>query len=656
MQANAVAIGMAMTTWCAAVAGLPPRFIEDTVVSGLDNPIGCVFDTNGRMFYWEQAGKVWYLEDGDKVLLLDISAEVASLSDQGLLGFELDPDYLTNGYVYLFYLVDWAYLEANAPDGHPQGVTAFPSPDQMTDTIGRLTRYTIFNPDTSPAVDLASWKILIGRWTKVDGDPSVYSHDGIASTSRSHGPGSLHFAPDGTLLAGVGDGACWATCGSGLPDIGQGGCPSFCGQDGTAEAKNILRDAEKVGAFRAQLINSFNGKILRMDVRNIDDDLGVPGLPSNPFYDSAAPYSPASIVWTLGLRNPYQFTLRPGTGSSDPAVGNPGSLYIGNVGVSTWEEMEIVTGPGVNLGWPLFEGLTPSSGFPGTQVANLDAPNPLFDGLGCNQEHFHFTDLLAPDSTFPPSWPNPCDPLQAIPSAFTFQHHSAVLDWRHGIDSARVPAYDQSGNVVAVQIDAPESTVSGQSFNGRCSIGGTFSVGNTFPCPYRNTYFFADCIGAGGAAGWIYNAVTVGDSLVEVRSFRDPDMLPTATPVSLGTDPMGRLVWVHHSASGGEIRRISFDCNGNGVLDELDISQGASLDQNADGIPDECEVGDLDCDGQIDTADVGAFALALVNPSQYEALYPDCYLSRADVDFSGQRDGLDIDGFVSLILAPQQCP
>jgi len=44
------------------------------------------------------------------------------------------------------------------------------------------------------------------------------------------------------------------------------------------------------------------------------------------------------------------------------------------------------------------------------------------------------------------------------------------------------------------------------------------------------------------------------------------------------------------------IARISFgDCNENGVLDELDISAGTSLDCNATDVPDECELGAGDC-------------------------------------------------------------
>lgn len=44
----------------------------------------------------------------------------------------------------------------------------------------------------------------------------------------------------------------------------------------------------------------------------------------------------------------------------------------------------------------------------------------------------------------------------------------------------------------------------------------------------------------------------------------------------------------------------SFDCNGNGVPDECDLSRGTSLDCNANGIPDECDIASgtsLDCNG-----------------------------------------------------------
>jgi hypothetical protein len=53
------------------------------------------------------------------------------------------------------------------------------------------------------------------------------------------------------------------------------------------------------------------------------------------------------------------------------------------------------------------------------------------------------------------------------------------------------------------------------------------------------------------------------------------------------------------------------DCNENGALDICDIADGTSQDENANGIPDECECsGDIDGDGDTDHADLGELLAA----------------------------------------------
>ena len=50
-----------------------------------------------------------------------------------------------------------------------------------------------------------------------------------------------------------------------------------------------------------------------------------------------------------GLRNPYRFTVRPGTND----------IYIGDVGWNTWEEIDRLpssAAPVENFGWPCYEG------------------------------------------------------------------------------------------------------------------------------------------------------------------------------------------------------------------------------------------------------------------------------------------------------------
>jgi hypothetical protein len=59
-----------------------------------------------------------------------------------VLGFALHPNFYSNGYVYLLYVVDYYYLISFGTPGY--------DPNQSTtlhDTIGRLVRYTANSSD-----------------------------------------------------------------------------------------------------------------------------------------------------------------------------------------------------------------------------------------------------------------------------------------------------------------------------------------------------------------------------------------------------------------------------------------------------------------------------------------------------------------------------
>jgi len=72
------------------------------------------------------------------------------------------------------------------------------------------------------------------------------------------------------------------------------------------------------------------------------------------------------------------------------------------------------------------------------------------------------------------------------------------------------------------------------------------------------------------------------------------------------------------------------DCNTNGIDDWFDIGNGTSADANENGIPDECETGDLNCDGAVNPFDIDPFVLALTSPGGYAAAYPNCNILNAD--------------------------
>jgi len=60
--------------------------------------------------------------------------------------------------------------------------------------------------------------------------------------------------------------------------------------------------------------------------------------------------------------------------------------------------------------------------------------------------------------------------------------------------------------------------------------------------------------------------------------------------------------------------------------------------------------GDLNCDGVLNTGDIPAFVLALVDPAGYAAAYPGCDPLQGDFNDSGGLDGLDVQGFVNALL------
>jgi hypothetical protein len=435
-----------------SAATVPPGFAE-TVIAGpssgnWNQALGIAFDGSSRMYVWERGGRVWIKDPADDApsLLIDISDEVGAWGDHGMLGFAIDPNFRANGYIYLLYVVDRHYLlYFGTPNYNPN------ANDYNSATIGRVTRYTCRASNGFRSVDPATRFILIGETRQT----------GMPICSDTHGVGSLVFGSDNTLLISCGDGASAYTTDTGGPEFN-----SFAPQ---ALTDGIIRPKEDVGAYRSQLVDCLAGKVLRIDPLTGD------GLPSNPFYDPANARAPRSRVWTLGLRNPFRMTARPGTGSQNAADGDPGVLYVGIVGYETWESLDVVTAPAQNFGWPMYEGLEIQPLYFGEDVPNLDAPNPLYPASGCSH-YFTFKDLLKEDTLDPaarPPFVNPCNSSQRIPASIPqFLHTRAALEWNQINAITKSPIYGSSGQAQTADIGAPNSPVSGTPFIGNCSVGG----------------------------------------------------------------------------------------------------------------------------------------------------------------------------------------
>ncbi|MBK7286594.1 MAG: PQQ-dependent sugar dehydrogenase [Flavobacteriales bacterium] len=203
---------------------MPSGFNDAVVISGFNAPVGFTFDANGRMYVWEKSGTVWIVDNGTRlpVPLIDLSEEVGNWRDHGCLGFTLDPAFLSNGRIYLFYTVDRNYLMNYGQPGYD------PDADQyLSATIMRVTRYTAIGPAFT-SVDLNSRTVLLGE-TKKTGIPLLY---------ESHSTGALVFASDGTLMLTAGDGASYNAA-----DVG-GDPQTYFAQ---ALADSIITPAENVG-------------------------------------------------------------------------------------------------------------------------------------------------------------------------------------------------------------------------------------------------------------------------------------------------------------------------------------------------------------------------------------------------------------------------
>jgi hypothetical protein len=184
----------------------------------------------------------------------------------------------------------------------------------------------VFFTGNAPAAPGSDGNIVIQRYTRSVGDPNVADPAAdnilvISHANGNHNGGSLVFGADGMLYVSTGDGG--------------GSCDST-GPNG-------------------QNIGSISGKILRLDVQNLDPSATAPecGLFQNYEVPSGNPFQGATSgcgeIWSYGLRNPYRMTMDRQTGD----------FFLGDVGQSTWEEINFLRGdapPPLNFGWKCREG------------------------------------------------------------------------------------------------------------------------------------------------------------------------------------------------------------------------------------------------------------------------------------------------------------
>ena len=156
---------------------LPPEGFSDERVTGVPAPTALAFTPDGRMLVTSKPGRLYVYENGQRTQALNISSRVCATSERGLLGVAVDPDFATNGYVYLYY----TYKK--------HGVCPDHKPASRRNPVNRVSRFVM----SGDSVLKRSEVVLI---------------DNIPSPNGNHNGGDLQFGKDGYLYVSVGDGGC----------------------------------------------------------------------------------------------------------------------------------------------------------------------------------------------------------------------------------------------------------------------------------------------------------------------------------------------------------------------------------------------------------------------------------------------------------------
>ena len=160
-----IACWLAFGTVPGNTATLPAGFSETLVASGITSPTAMAFAPDGRIFVCQQNGQLRVIKNGALLPTPFVTVSVDPVGERGLLGVAFDPNFGTNGFVYVYYTVSTAPRHNRVSRFTAKGDTAVPGSEAL---ILRLN-------------DLSS--------------------------ATNHNGGALHFGPDGKLYVAVGENA-----------------------------------------------------------------------------------------------------------------------------------------------------------------------------------------------------------------------------------------------------------------------------------------------------------------------------------------------------------------------------------------------------------------------------------------------------------------
>ena len=359
IRAAAAFIALAGAAAAAEAANPPQGFQETVVFTGLSNPTQVRFLPDGRVLVAEKSGLIKMfasLTATTPTIVADLRTNVHNFWDRGLLGLAVDPDFANNGYIYVSYAYD-AAIGGTAPRWGTPGTSSdgCPTPPGATTdgcvVSNRVSRFSISGGVAGPE------QVLLEDWCQ---------------QFPSHSAGTLAFGADGKLYATGGEGASFNFVDYGQTGGSSGTPPPIpknpCGDPPAGVGGNETPPSAEGGALRSQSLRRPPGEpvLLSGTLLRLDPATGF-APPDNPLIGSSD--ANAQRIVGFGLRNPFRFTIKPGTNQ----------VYIGDVGWNTWEEINSVPNPldpsVRNFGWPCYEGTAPHSGY---QAANLALCTSLY--------------------------------------------------------------------------------------------------------------------------------------------------------------------------------------------------------------------------------------------------------------------------------------
>jgi uncharacterized repeat protein (TIGR03806 family) len=309
----------------------------------------------------------------------------------------------------------------------------------------------------------------VSRWTAVSGNldlgdtASEQPFITQPNPSSIHNIDSCHFGPDGYLYWSAGD---------------AGGL-----NDGNNNSQRIDKDFW-AGIFRID-VDRLPANFEPNAHSSIALDSGsqaffkVPA--DNPFV-GATTFNGVALTGTLrteiyaiGFRNPWQFSWDP----------QGGEMWAGDVGLDSWEEIDLVT-PGGNYGWSFFEGTAPRSTPPGGYVSEL----PLwtyFHGGGQLEGRSVTGGLVYRGTRYP-----------TLTGKYVFGDFVSGHIWtltRNGANPPTVERVTGEAGVVAFMLD-PDPAIGDILMldygDGKVRRLTTQTVDTTFPAKLSDTGLFAD--------------------------------------------------------------------------------------------------------------------------------------------------------------------